>query len=194
MGPVTRLDPVAKAHDLVQHMAWPNITIGINPNPGVVALPSWFWIQNYSGQALTNSGAISETHQECRTVSNGITIGLECHDVTNSITVDARVGPTKYEWVFGDGRKNSDQTYPNPAGLGRAYTDPHTPSPVAWSYEFSSYGHPNGFPISVAITFIAEFRANGSSWAALDPVIRTWQGSHVVEQVLPLVVDERIVR
>jgi hypothetical protein len=67
-------------------------------------------------------------------VTGGVTTGLECHDVTNSITVEARVGPTKYEWMFGDGRKNSDQVFPNPIGLGRAYTDPHTPSPVAWSY------------------------------------------------------------
>ncbi len=191
---MTRLDPVAKAHDLVNHMAWPNIAIGINPNPGVVAMPSWFWIQNYSGQVLTNSGTISETHRECRSVTDGVTTGLECHDVTNSMTVEARVGPTNYEWVFGDGQPHSDQTYPNPIGLGRAYTDPHTASPVAWSYEFDSYGHPEGFPISVAISFMAEFRASGSAWAGLDPVTRTWDGNHVVEQVVPLVVSDRISR
>jgi hypothetical protein len=84
--------------------------------------------------------------------------------------------------------------YPNPIGLGRAYTDPHTPSPVAWSYEFSSYGYPAGFPITCTITFIAEFRANGSGWAALDPVTRTYTGSHVVQQVLPLRVDSSITR
>ena len=152
-GPVTRLNPVAKAHDLVNHMAWPDVTIGINPNPGVVAIKSWFWIQNYAGQVLTNSGTISETHQECRTVSfpganpgDPPGRGLECHDVTNTMTVDARVGPANYQWTFGDGRAGSQLDYPNPAGLGRAYTDPHTASPVAWSYEFSSLGHPDGFP------------------------------------------------
>jgi len=192
-GPVTRLDPVAKAHDLVNHMGWPTVTIGINPNPGVVALKSWFWIQNYAGQVLTNSGTISETHQECRTVSfaganpgDPPGRGLECHDVTNTMTVDARVGPTNYQWTFGDGRAGSQENYPNPAGLGRAYTDPHTASPVAWSYEFSSYGHPDGFPISVAISFISEFRANGGPWAGLDPVTQTYTGSHIVEQVEPL--------
>ena len=192
-GPVTRLNPVAKAHDLVNHMAWPNITIGINPNPGVVAIKSWFWIQNYAGQVLTNSGTISETHQECRTVSfpganpgDPPGHGLECHDVTNTMTVDARVGPTNYQWTFGDGRAGSQLDYPNPAGLGRAYTDPHTPSPVAWSYEFSSFGHPDGFPITVAISFMSEFRANGGPWAGLDPVTQTYTGSHVVEQVQPL--------
>jgi hypothetical protein len=189
----TRLDPVAKAHDLVNHMAWPNITIGINPNPGVVAIKSWFWIQNYAGQVLTNSGTISETHQECRTVSfpganpgDPPGHGLECHDVTNTMTVDARVGPTNYQWTFGDGRADSQQDYPNPAGLGRAYTDPHAASPVAWSYEFSSYGHPDGFPISVAISFMSEFRANGGPWAGLDPVTQTYSGNHIVEQVQPL--------
>jgi hypothetical protein len=167
-------------------MPWPKISIGINPNPGIVALASWFWIQNYSGQPLTNSGTVSETHQECRTVSDGITSALECHDVTNSITVDTRAEPTSYEWVFGDGRANSDQTYPNPKGLGRAYTDPNTPSPVAWSYEFSSYGYPDGFPITVEVTFQAEFRANGGAWAELQSVKRTYHGNHVVRQVVPL--------
>jgi hypothetical protein len=186
------LDPVAKAHDLINHMAWPNISIGINPNPGLVAVDSWFWIRNYGGQTLTNSGTISETHQECRAVTDGITTALECHNVTNSITVDTRAGPTSYEWTFGDGRADSDQTYPNPKGLGRAYTDPGTPSPVAWKYEFSSFGYPDGFPITVSIKFQAEFRANGSAWAALDPVRRTYYGNHVVEQVLPLREQGRI--
>ncbi len=192
-GPVTRLDPVGEAHNLVNHMPWPNVTIGVNPNPGVVAIKSWFWIQNYSGQVLTNSGTISETHQECRTVTvpganpaDPPTNGLECRDVTNSMTVDARVGPTQYQWTFGDGRAGSQQEYPNPVGLGRAYTDPHTSSPVAWSYEFSSLGHPAGFPIQVQITFVSQFRANGSPWAGLDPVTQTYTGSHIVEQVQPL--------
>jgi hypothetical protein len=108
------------------------------------------------------------------------------------MTVDAQVGPTSYEWVFGDGRPRSRRAYPNPAGLGRAYTDPRTPSPVAWSYEFSSFGFPTGFPIQVRISFAAQFRANGSGWAGLDPVTRTYTGNHVVEQVLPMRVSGRL--
>ncbi len=57
---------------------------------------------------------------------------------------------------------------------------------MSWSYEFSSYGHPDGFPISVAISFMAEFRANDSPWAGLDPVTQTYSGPHIVEQVQPL--------
>jgi len=56
-GPVTRLDPVAEARRLVSRMAWPNVTIGSNPNPGIVALGNggdWFWVQGYNGQTLTN--------------------------------------------------------------------------------------------------------------------------------------------
>jgi len=192
-GPVPRLDPVAEAHRLINTTAWPSVTIGINPNPGVVAIKSWFWIQNYAGQVLTNTGTISETHQECRSVSvaganpgDPPTRGLECHDVTNTMVVETRAGPTNYQWTFGDGRAGSQQDYPPPAGLGRAYTDPHSPSPVSWGYEFSSYGHPDGFPISVAISFMAEFRANDSPWAGLDPVTQTYSGPHIVEQVQPL--------
>jgi len=192
-GPVTRLDPVAEAATLISTTAWPSVTIGVNPNPGVVAIKSWFWIQNYAGQVLTNTGTISETHQECRSVSvaspnpgDPPTRGLECHDITNTMVVETRAGPTNYQWTFGDGRAGSQQDYPPPIGLGRAYTDPHSASPVAWSYEFSSLGHPAGFPISVAISFMAEFRANGGPWAGLDPVTQTYAGNHIVEQVQPL--------
>jgi hypothetical protein len=41
---------------------------------------------------------------------------------------------------------------------------------------------------------MAEFRANGSGWAALDPVTRTYTGNHVVEQVVPLIVDQHLSR
>lgn len=73
---------------------------------------------------------------------------------------------------------------PEPCGAGKSvHRSIHT---VAWSYEFSSYGHPDGFSIEVRITFASEFRANGGPWAGLDDVTRTYTGIHVVEQVLPL--------
>jgi hypothetical protein len=201
-GAVTRLDPIAEARRLVSSMAWPNVTIGSNPNPGIVALGNggdWFWVQGYNGQTLTNRGTISETHHECRVVSvpspnpgDPPSSGLECQSVTNTLTVEVAAGPKSYEWNFGDGRKGSDVTYAGPTGLGRAYTDANTPSPVAWSYEFSSYGHPGGFTITCRITFGAEFRVNGGAWVALDPVTQTYSGSHVVRAVVPMVVADSI--
>jgi hypothetical protein len=199
---VIRLDPVAEARTLVRNIPWPKVTIGSNPNPGIVALGNggdWFWVKGYNGQTLSDSGTISETHQECRVVSvpranpgDPPSSGLECHNVTNTLTVDVAAGPKSYEWNFGDGRRGSDVTYPGRSGLGRAYTDANTSSPVAWSYEFSSYGHPSGFTITCKITFGAEFRVNGGGWVALEPVTQTYTGNHVVRAVVPMVVADSI--
>jgi hypothetical protein len=182
VGPVPHIDPWTVATQAQKEFPLPTVTLKANPDPGVVALPSWFWITGYDGSVLTHTKTQHASHTECRLL-NGAT---DCRLVDDSVTVTVRLTPTHYQWTFGDGQTGSQQIYPNPAGLGRAYTDPHTPSPVAWSYQFSSFGHLAGFPIAVTITFASEFQANGGPWAGLDPVTQTYTGSHVVEQVQPL--------
>ncbi len=182
VGPVPHIDPWAVARQAQREFPLPTITIKANPDPGVVAVPSWFWVAGYDGRVLTHTKTQQASHTECR-ILNG---APECRLVDDSVTVTVRLTPTQYQWSFGDGRAGSQPVYPHPVGLGRAYTDPHTRSPVAWSYEFSSFGHPAGFPIEVQITFASEFSANGGPWAGLEPVTQTYTGSLVVEQVQPL--------
>src|SRR5947209_6268345 len=77
-----------------------------------------------------------------------------------------RETPTLYDWDFGDGRTANDghpSTFATNTGLGRAYTDPYSPSPVLHKYVLSSlkFVDQGGFPIVLKITWHAQFRVNG---------------------------------
>jgi hypothetical protein len=85
------VDPVAVAADLLDHVPVPQIKIGVNPAPGLVALPSWFWIEGYNGAPITASESLAST------------------------TVEVQITPTSYRWTFGDGAKLETSS------LGRAY-------------------------------------------------------------------------
>ena len=85
------IDPVVLAADLVDQLPVPAIKIGVNPAPGLVALPSWFWIEGYDGAPITISRSLA------------------------SVTVEVQITPTSYRWSFGDGAKLETTT------LGRPY-------------------------------------------------------------------------
>jgi hypothetical protein len=85
------VDPVALAADLLDHVPVPEIEIGVNPAPGLVALPSWFWIDGYDG------GPISATESLA------------------GVTVEVEIKPTSFNWAFGDGAKLQTTS------LGRPY-------------------------------------------------------------------------
>ena len=85
------VDPVAVAADLLDQVPVPTIKIGVNPAPGLVALPSWFWIEGYDGAPITSSRSLS------------------------GVTVEVQITPTSYRWSFGDGAKLETLT------LGRPY-------------------------------------------------------------------------
>jgi hypothetical protein len=85
------VDPVALTAELLDHVPVPAIKIGVNPAPGLVALPSWFWIEGYDGAPITASQSLA------------------------SVTVEVQLTPTSYRWSFGDGAKLETAT------LGRVY-------------------------------------------------------------------------
>jgi hypothetical protein len=85
------VDPVAVAANLLDQVPVPTIKIGVNPAPGLVALPSWFWIEGYDGAPITISRSLA------------------------SVTVEVQITPTSYRWSFGDGAKLETTT------LGRPY-------------------------------------------------------------------------
>lgn len=165
----------------------PPITLQVNPNPGVVAVSSWFWVDGYDGRTISHSKTVSASHTECR-LNDG---EVQCRPVDDSVTVEVRLTPASYRWDFGDGQRGSVQSFSNPEGLGRRYTDPQHASPVQWSYEFSSFGQPNGFPIHLTVTFDAVFSANGGAVQALPPLDHTYDANFVVRQSVPTVRDPR---
>ena len=174
-----RVNPDDRGHHVPEVIS---VTLKANPDPGVVAIPSWFWIQGYDGGIVTHSKTQHASHTECR-LFNGVP---DCHTVDDSVTVNVRLTPTTYTWNFGDGRSGSVHTYLSHEGLGWPYTDAVHASPVQWSYEFDSRDFASGFPIKVTITFSGVFQANGSGWQGLPNIDDSWTTGLVMRQVQTL--------
>jgi hypothetical protein len=179
IGPVPHIDPWSLALSAESEAPAPPITLKSNPDPGMVAIPSWFWVQGYDGQVITHSKTQHASHTECRLL-NGVP---DCRTVDDSVTVTVHLKPVSYAWDFGDGRAGSRRTFSPSVGLGRPYTDPLHESPVNWSYEFDSRDFVNGFPIKLTISFAGTFEANGSGSQPLRPRDVTWTTGLVMRQV-----------
>lgn len=183
VGPVPHIDPWALAISAEHEAPPPPVSLKSNPDPGVVAIPSWFWVAGYDGAPITHSKTQHASHTECRLLA-GVP---NCRTVDDSVTVNVRLTPTRYTWNFGDGRTGSVQSYTPDKGLGRAYTDATTASPVQWSYEFDSRDFASGFPIKLTITFAGAFQANGGSWQSLPAIEDNWTTGLVMRQVQTLI-------
>lgn len=85
------LDPHDVALRLRDRIPIPSVTVDINPGRGLAGVESWFWIEGYDGQPITDS-----------TDAFG-----------DQVDVEARV--TRYEWSFGDGTTLASES------PGRAY-------------------------------------------------------------------------
>jgi hypothetical protein len=95
------VDPVTLAADLLENVPVPEIQIGINPAPGLVAMPSWFWIEGYDGAPITASETLA------------------------GVTVDVEITPMAYRWSFGDGATlettSLGHAYPAPSDIRHTY-------------------------------------------------------------------------
>lgn len=184
-----RVDTGAVADELVQEVHLPDIVVRTNPAQGVVAIPTWYWVEGYAGQTLGDTRTVSSSHDECRTVEVLDPVGDppstsgECRTVTDTTTVTVRVEPTEYEWSFGDG---AGAVLGTAEGLGTPFRGLSQPSTVQHTYEYSSLGLADGFPIRLTVTFAASFQVNGGPWQGLGSVSRTYASSHLVRQVEPL--------
>ncbi len=85
------VDPRSLAQSLLDSIQLPEITIGVNPGTGLVALTSWFWVEGYDGTPITRSASLG------------------------GVTVEVELTPSRYHWTFGDG---ADMTT---TSLGRRY-------------------------------------------------------------------------
>lgn len=91
-GPaVPAVDPVAIQASVLGIVPLPPITVGANPDIGLVAMPAWFWVDGYNGATLYGSRSI------------GLTM------------IEVEITPTGYDWNFGDGATLATRS------LGRAY-------------------------------------------------------------------------
>ncbi len=99
--PVAAVDPVAVAAEVLGIVPLPPIRVGANPGTGLVALPSWFWIDGYDGRRLSGSRAV----------------GL--------VVVEVEIWPQNYHWSFGDGASldtlSVGRAYPEESDVRHAY-------------------------------------------------------------------------
>ena len=199
-------DPRDIARSMFDRLGLPSVRLGMNPQLGMVAVPTWFWAEGYDGNIIPLTDNLVVSHEECQQVvdrDDGGSVLLdeggapvthrECRPVTDTLTVEVRVWPRAYEWSFGD---EHGMTIRCPdigactAGLGLPYTNPRTPSPIAHAYRWTSLGR-NGdadaYTIRLAIMFGAQYRfsANGESlsgWQSLGERDLAWTALHRVQE------------
>ncbi len=99
--PGASTDPASIAANLLDHVPVPNVTLGVNPGVGLVAMPSWFWVEGYDGSPITASDTLGGT------------------------TVAVEITPTGYRWDFGDGvvltTTSLGEPYPGESDVRHAY-------------------------------------------------------------------------
>jgi len=184
VGPVPQIDPWTVARSAESEAPLPRISLKVNPDPGRVALPSWFWLEGYNGGVISWSKTEHASHTECR-LNEGVP---ECQSVDDSVTVNLQATPRLYEWTFGDDVDNYAR-FDDAQGLGRAYTDPNTPSPVAHAYHMSSinYLQDGGYPLELRVTWAAAFSVNGGGSQGLPDVSQTYAARYQVRQIQSIV-------
>lgn len=101
VGPADPIDPVSVAQELRDQIPIPEMTISANPDTGLVALPSWFWIDGYDGTPITASSSLG------------------------GVTVEVEITPQEYRWDFGDGGAletlSPGQPYPAESDVRHTY-------------------------------------------------------------------------
>ena len=186
IGPVPQINAWNLAQQAEQEFPMPPITLKVNPDPGRVNVDSWFWVEGYNGSVITHSKTQHASHTECRLL-NGVP---NCRTVDDSVTVVVHLTPKHYDWTFGDDRSNT-AGFGNRDGLGRPYTDPNPrdASPVAHAYHWSSinFQGQGGYPISLTITWSAEFNANGGGFQGIPDINHRFDGRHQVRQIQSIV-------
>jgi len=99
--PGDAVDPASIAAELRDHVPVPDITVGVNPATGLVAMPSWFWIEGYDGSRIRTS------------------------DTLGDVTVEVEIRPTGYRWSFGDGAAleadSLGEAYPQESDIRHIY-------------------------------------------------------------------------
>jgi hypothetical protein len=166
--------------------AMPDIQLRANPDPGITGIPTWFWVDpaSYGGQAFSYTVAMPvqwmeywdtlEHHHDvnrgpcpddptltCTTAHDWDELIHHQQEHTDHASVTVTFSPAQFAWAFGDDsqapRSDSHAAFGDLRGMGKPYTDPYTPSPVAHNYRQSSlaFFDQGGFPIQLNVTWSA---------------------------------------
>ena len=90
-----------------------------------------------------------------------------------SFSVSVRLWPSRYRWDFGDGQSlvTTSLGKPHPAE-----------SDIRHTYETSSLGFADGFPVRLTVTFHAEYRVNGGPAQALPSITQVVEYPYRVQE------------
>jgi hypothetical protein len=183
----------------------PDLRIDMNPRLGMVAVPTWFWVEGYNGDVVPLTDNLQLARQECHEVvapasGSGVVNGAAaptthqaCSVVYDTLTVQVRAWPKTFLWSFGD---SHTQTVTCPelsactSGLGLPFTDVHRASPIAHAYRWSSLGvngSADAYRIDLAINFGAQYRfsingVSGAGWQDLGDRELGWSAGHRVQE------------
>ena len=198
-------DPRPLAVRMAAELPPPDLRIGMNPAKGMVAVPTWFWVEGYDGGTLAQTETVVEAHQHCHLVVERDADGQlvldeslrprtrrDCTVESTTFVVEVRLWPNHFAWDFGDdhGRDISCRGQGDCGdALGLPYIDPRHPSPIQHPYRWTSLGV-NGledaYTIRLGITFAAEYRVSvdgrGGGWQRLPERVLTWTARHQVQQ------------
>jgi len=155
---VPPVDPRAMAEALLGIVPLPPITVGANPGTGLVALPSWFWVDGYGGEPLSGSDTLGNT------------------------TVAVVITPERYDWSFGDGAvlttESLGRPYPAESDIQHTYERSRT-ADVQVEITFGG---------QYQVTTVEDDGEGGTvevvgPWEPLDPMVRTFSRPYPVQQL-----------
>jgi hypothetical protein len=162
------------ALSILDHLPLPEIQLQANPALGLVSMPAWFWLEGYDGQPFGGARTVSLPAEVGPEVPVSEVPANDRRRQPSSLTIEVQVRPTRYEWSFGDGATLTTRS------LGRRYPQE---SDIQHTYEYSSLGFPNGFPLRLSVEFAAEFRVNGQAPEPLPSMRRTYETGYRVQEV-----------
>lgn len=167
-------DPREVALDALGHVPLPHIQLRMNPSLGLVALPGWFWVEGYDGRPFGLQRRVTIPPEVGSDVPDTVVPADDPRRRETHFTVEVRVWPSRYEWDFGDGKSLVADS------LGKPYP---AESDIQHTYEHSSLGLPDGFPVRLTVTFDAEFRVNGGAPQALPSIQQTYEYGYRVQEI-----------
>lgn len=200
-----QFDPYPLAVRMAAELPPPDLRIGMNPVKGMVAVPTWFWVEGYDGGTLSQSETVNQYHMICRNVAirgtNGLPVldqngrprtRVDCNTETTTFVVSVRLWPNHFAWDFGDnhGTDVACSGQADCAGaLGQPFIDVAHPSPIQHPYVWSSLGvngAQDAYHIGLAITFAADYDVvvdgHDQGSRSLPSRTLTWGALHQVQE------------
>jgi hypothetical protein len=157
--PLIPVDVPLEAPRVASSMQTPQVQVRMNPELGMVNVPTWFWAEGYGGEDLFASRSWGPPYVPT--------------------TIAVRYYLRRYIWNFGDGGQIEGKS------LGQAYP---AESDVRNAYHWSSRSEPGGvFHPTLTIEWGVEYRVNGGLPQPLPPVRRRYEAIHAVQQLQPVV-------